>query len=1023
MNFKIINFIFGAMFFAIFAVPQFVNAQSDPVLCAALSSFNGTTNDAAVTIQACINSAPGGGIVELPAGKYYVGSEISIASNPITLRTQGKTDSMPRCVFGQNHDCAELIAAPGFPLHWGGMIHVSAAGSVVDHIIMNGNKDGMAAINKSLTGVNGYQNILMDCSNCSLTNSVSKFAYCCTGAGLTGTEKMVATNNLFAFNGMHDKSVGSWSDGLTIGNAKNSIFTGNEFVDNTDIDFIIGSGTGSVIRNNSIKHTGTFKGGSFAAFMITTWSLNKVADNDLSGTDFSNNRIDCGSNKRCGFGMQIGYDPWVNPGYVPIASLPHGGSFHDNIINNAQMGINIDDAKNMEFYNNNVVFSGGDFYSSCGKKTAYSYNMGNHSAAINTAKETMGAAYQRADFDACILNWWDKCETGCDYSGNNSKFISQSVPAQMTAGQSYQVSVTMRNTGANSWTKAKQYKLGSLNPQDNLNWGLGRVDLEPNDSVEPIDQTDKTFAFTVKAPATPGTYNFQWKMLGMGISTVEWFGEATPNVSVMVVAAPNCTSDCAAAGAKQCSGNGAQTCVFSSGCLKWSVATACATGRVCSGGECKLSGLKVNYLRAWDWVSSHSLGQLGAGECIHRGDTVRFYAQFSDPDTANKDIKQNSGGNPKFWVSTNYKAKSWDLINAEATNYDSSNNYWYYDWKIPVTAPFDGNGVEYMIWHAVNAKNEWVDAWQTDGGFNICCSPKDHTCSSASDCCSGTCNNGKCVDASTCTSDCATAGAKQCSGNGVQTCISTSGCLKWSATVACASGQACSNGICSTICANECSLIGVKQCNSPTDFKTCGNYDSDSCLEWSSATSCFSGQSCSGVGVCGSSSTCVPKTCTLLDYECGSVTDGCGNTLNCGGCSSGNICSGGTCVPDSISRPLTRDEILIKINQIMALIAQLQEQLKAMTGGKTMYSCTQITKNLYYGMKKDPQVKCLQEILKAQGFAVVPTGDFGGITKTAVKQFQEKYASEILAPYGLKYGSGNVGSSTKNKLNKIIGGN
>lgn len=107
----------------------------------------------------------------------------------------------------------------------------------------------------------------------------------------------------------------------------------------------------------------------------------------------------------------------------------------------------------------------------------------------------------------------------------------------------------------------------------------------------------------------------------------------------------------------------------------------------------------------------------------------------------------------------------------------------------------------------------------------------------------------------------------------------------------------------------------------------------------------------------------------------------------------------------------------------MALIAQLQEQLKAMTGGKTMYSCTQITKNLYYGMKKDPQVKCLQEILKAQGFAVVPTGDFGGITKTAVKQFQEKYASEILAPYGLKYGSGNVGSSTKNKLNKIIGGN
>ena len=71
-------------------------------------------------------------------------------------------------------------------------------------------------------------------------------------------------------------------------------------------------------------------------------------------------------------------------------------------------------------------------------------------------------------------------------------------------------------------------------------------------------------------------------------------------------------------------------------------------------------------------------------------------------------------------------------------------------------------------------------------------------------------------------------------------------------------------------------------------------------------------------------------------------------------------------------------------------------------------------------MKKDPQVKCLQEVLRAQGFAVVATGDYGGITRTAVMQFQQKYAREILTPFGLKYGSGNVGNATMAKVNALM---
>jgi hypothetical protein len=117
-------------------------------------------------------------------------------------------------------------------------------------------------------------------------------------------------------------------------------------------------------------------------------------------------------------------------------------------------------------------------------------------------------------------------------SANNATFASQSgVPAALAAGQTATVSVTMRNTGTTTWTRATSYRLGSQNPPDNSTWGLSRIDLAANDSIAPGAQ--KTFTFTIVAPATAGTYAFQWRMLREG---VEWFGAASPNVDLEVVA-------------------------------------------------------------------------------------------------------------------------------------------------------------------------------------------------------------------------------------------------------------------------------------------------------------------------------------------------------------------------------------------------------------------------------------------------------------------------------------------------------
>ncbi|MFH1531665.1 MAG: hypothetical protein ABIK09_13145 [Pseudomonadota bacterium] len=40
---------------------------------------------------------------------------------------------------------------------------------------------------------------------------------------------------------------------------------------------------------------------------------------------------------------------------------------------------------------------------------------------------------------------------------------------------------------------------------------------------------------------------------------------------------------------------------------------------------------------------------------------------------------------------------------------------------------------------------------------------------------------------------------------------------------------------------------------------------------------------------------CVPDTCSDLGYECGSWDDGCGGTVDCGGCGAGVACNAGTC--------------------------------------------------------------------------------------------------------------------------------
>ena len=114
-----------------------------------------------------------------------------------------------------------------------------------------------------------------------------------------------------------------------------------------------------------------------------------------------------------------------------------------------------------------------------------------------------------------------------------------------------------------------------------------------------------------------------------------------------------------------------------------------------------------------------------------------------------------------------------------------------------------------------------------------------------------------------------------------------------------------------------------------------------------------------------------------------------------------------------------------QIEQLKRQIAEYQAKINAILGsGNSSFACSEIKNNLYFGLKGNQEVSCLQEFLKNQGADIYPeglvTGNFLSLTQQAVIRFQEKYASEILAPLGLVKGTGYIGQMTRNKINQLF---
>ncbi len=134
-----------------------------------------------------------------------------------------------------------------------------------------------------------------------------------------------------------------------------------------------------------------------------------------------------------------------------------------------------------------------------------------------------------------------------------------------------------------------------------------------------------------------------------------------------------------------------------------------------------------------------------------------------------------------------------------------------------------------------------------DNGFLVCGNYDGDSCREwgGLTLCPGgeTCNAGAC--SSDCNDDC-TAGQRICEGNGYRTCGSFDAdpCLDWSSVTNCAGYELCTDGVCETACQDECAAA-AKRCNGDnTAFEVCGNYDADPCLEFGNLTPCAGGEIC-----------------------------------------------------------------------------------------------------------------------------------------------------------------------------------
>ncbi len=169
------------------------------------------------------------------------------------------------------------------------------------------------------------------------------------------------------------------------------------------------------------------------------------------------------------------------------------------------------------------------------------------------------------------------------------------------------------------------------------------------------------------------------------------------------------------------------------------------------------------------------------------------------------------------------------------------------------------------------------------------CAELGQQCGPANDGCGHTLDFGGCSAGSTCSGGRCSCVPKSSCNPGAQCGTQDDGCGGTLICGTCQSGSVCNKE--ANRCESGCGAVCEQRYLSCMD---CDRSQPGGCL---TPTQCADGRR-----GCKAACQCKPKTCAELGQQCGPANDGCGHTLDCGGCSGGSTCSGGRCVPSCVPK-------------------------------------------------------------------------------------------------------------------------
>ena len=373
------------------------SGQASASPCKALQAQANTGLDASALFESCLRSLAPGLQLALPGGTYRLARPVRIETR-VVIATAGLAAADPGCGDLPAGRCATLFldVQAGARNEHAMPIAITAGEVTMEHLIIRGagqaNRQRSYCRSQSTRPLGGGIRVLA--SGFTLRKSVLRDMTCYTALEVTsGADRVTVEENVVGPNGDHDSDE-IWSDGVTIHDSAFTSVSRNLFVDNTDVQLILGGCRNCRIENNEFRHGPRFSSASFAELMLQAWPS---TSGRFDATAVRANRIDCSVGARCGYGIMLGSAPWYSG---PVS----GGVVADNSIANAMIGLNIDSLSGpMQIRDNSVTASGGRFASECGDRLWPAINVSPNSRRFvrgNVADVASGSL----STSGCLLN-------------------------------------------------------------------------------------------------------------------------------------------------------------------------------------------------------------------------------------------------------------------------------------------------------------------------------------------------------------------------------------------------------------------------------------------------------------------------------------------------------------------------------------------------------------------------------------------------------------------------------------------